>query len=517
MSYGYEQYLPGDDDDGEDDELAKKRRKARPGGFDESQISEAIVNAKLREQYCWTSGAGWLYWTGTVWKHCADEAVVEELRAYCVSRYTGATGPDREAWHSTLSASRLSKIERLARGQLLKELADFDKNPDLLNTPTGIVDLRTGELHEHRSDYLMTKITSGSYIPGFKHPDWEKALEAIPDKETRDWLQTRFGQAVTGRPTPDGTLYILQGSGENGKSAFTTDGIIPALGGYASVAPAGLIGSKQSDEAKKHMIFLKGRRLIVAEEMTEGRALDITTLKRIQDVTRLTGWVLYKGDEEFDATHSLFATTNYRPSVSETDHGTWRRLALVEFPYTFRKPGEPRPLDTDKEGDPGLKPRVKGNVSGQHDAIVTWCVEGALRLHASTVTPPTPTMVRASTDSWRAEVDHIQGGWLELWEPAPADEPGMKGEELLKGFNSWLKSKGNQPWSLETFTMRFGAHQLTKSHGVHKTKNPIAVKRMVGMDVDADGDHITIRPKYVKEKNRVWKGVRLRQGEEVDL
>ena len=42
----------------------------------------------------------------------------------------------------------------------------------------------------------------------------------------------------------------------------------------------------------------------------------------------------------FRASHSLFTTTNYVPVVSETDHGTWRRLALLRFPYTFRKPGE---------------------------------------------------------------------------------------------------------------------------------------------------------------------------------
>ena len=41
------------------------------------------------------------------------------------------------------------------------------------------------------------KITSGSYRPGFTHPDWEKALEAIPEAE-RDWLKVRIGQGITG-------------------------------------------------------------------------------------------------------------------------------------------------------------------------------------------------------------------------------------------------------------------------------------------------------------------------------
>ena len=36
-------------------------------------------------------------------------------------------------------------------------------------------------------------------------------------------------------------------------------------------------------------------------------------------------------------TFCLFVSTNYKPRVDETDHGTWRRLAMVEFPITYRK------------------------------------------------------------------------------------------------------------------------------------------------------------------------------------
>jgi putative DNA primase/helicase len=48
----------------------------------------------------------------------------------------------------------------------------------------------------------------------------------------------------------------------------------------------------------------------------------------------------------------MFVSTNYRPIVQATDHGTWRRLLLVRFPYTFRKPHESLTGPDDRRGNP---------------------------------------------------------------------------------------------------------------------------------------------------------------------
>jgi hypothetical protein len=49
---------------------------------------------------------------------------------------------------------------------------EMDADLDLINTPSGAVDLQTGELHPHDPTLLMTKITSGSYRPGYtQHTD----------------------------------------------------------------------------------------------------------------------------------------------------------------------------------------------------------------------------------------------------------------------------------------------------------------------------------------------------------
>ena len=49
----------------------------------------------------------------------------------------------------------------------------------------------------------------------------------------------------------------------------------------------------------------------------------------------MTARLIRHDNVTWEATHSLFLTTNYLPRIDETDHGTWRRLAMVRFPYRF--------------------------------------------------------------------------------------------------------------------------------------------------------------------------------------
>ena len=111
-----------------------------------------------------------------------------------------------------LLAGRMRSVVTLARGIVERKVDELDADPDLINTPSGVVDLRTGELLPHDPALLMTKITSGSYRPGFTHPDWNKALEALPEPE-REWLQVRIGQGITGHPNPDGIMPVLRAPG----------------------------------------------------------------------------------------------------------------------------------------------------------------------------------------------------------------------------------------------------------------------------------------------------------------
>lgn len=142
-----------------------------------------------------------------------------------------------------------------------------------------------------------------------------------------------------------------------------------------------------------------------------------------------------------------------------------RRLALLCFPFTFRKPGEPLHSNNDRVGDPTLKARIRRGVDGRHDAIVTWAVEGAIRWYADPATSLLPTAkIKADTRAWRADADRILGFWDERL--IGDRDACIITTEMLDEFNRWLKSNGHNEWSKELFGPRFVQHGETVRHGV---------------------------------------------------
>jgi len=455
--------------------------------FTDARLAETLAVEVLDGMFCWAAGLDWLAYDGRRWEEVHEVTVLEAVRQWSVDHFAAAAdrlknkddataAADVDGWRGMLSKNRASSVLSMARGIVERKAADFDADPDLLNMPSGVFNFTTGEVMPHSSEFLHTKITSGSYRPGFTHPDWDRALEVLP-ADVMEWFRVRVGQAITGHTTPDGIVPIMKGGGENGKGLLMTDGILPAFGDYASPASPKLFASAKNEHSTERA-ELRGQRLVIAEELTEGRSIDVTSLKQIADVGRIKARRTHKDNMEFESSHSIFATTNYTPVIAETDHGTWRRLALVVFPFTFVKPGQPiTDPENERRGDPTLKARIKAGRGGQHDAAVTWAIEGALAWYRnmeaieaaveageeateSVLLPP--ARVAEDTLAWRKSADRILGFWEECL--VPDANAIVMASELTDRFNEWLEGAGHHAWPKETFGPRFKDHAATKQH-----------------------------------------------------
>lgn len=469
------------------------------GHFSDSRLAETVADDVLAGRFLWCEALGWLRWTGTRWSRATEETVAEAVRKYVLAQFSRADAAGDETgrlgWHPTLKANRQAAILRLAKGVVERDAADFDRHPDLLNTPGGVVDLRTGTIQPHDPDLLITKIARGNYVAALTHPDWHQALAALPE-DVRAWFQVRVGQAITGLPTPDGVIVICQGNGENGKSAVLTDGLLPALGDYASPASPKLIAGRHEHSTER--ADLRGQRLIIAEELTEDRSLNATALKQISDVGEIKARYVHKDNMTFVASHTLLVTTNYIPTVNEVDHGTWRRLALLRFPFTFRKAWDVVSAESDRKGDPGLKPRLRAGADGQHDAIVTWAVEGARKFYRDGF-PPLPDTVKADTGAWRMQSDRVLAFWEEMLFADPSSC--VTTTDLFDAFNAWLKASGHHEWPKELFHSRFKQHEVTAQRRVVEHRPRTAEQPM---------SRPTGATRPLPDRPRVYSGVRFR-------
>jgi putative DNA primase/helicase len=100
--------------------------------------------------------------------------------------------------------------------QLVARAADFDHDGMLLNVTNGTIDLRTGTLHQHRREDLITKMAPVQFDPAAKCPRFLQHLTTIfgGDMELVGYAQRVFGYAMTG-DVSEKSLFVLHGDGDN--------------------------------------------------------------------------------------------------------------------------------------------------------------------------------------------------------------------------------------------------------------------------------------------------------------
>jgi len=486
-----------------------------PDGLEDAQLSQRIAEDWLTGRYCWAAGLGWLKWNKRRWKPITDAAITEVIRralrkhaADDVARGANATRMKQLA--GLLNLGKIGAVTRLARGIVEVEADQFDAHPDLLNVNNGIIELATGELLSHDPTLLLTKITAADYNPGARHDDWDRALTAFTSPEVADWMQTRFGQAASGHMTPDDILAVLQGSGANGKSTIVK-AVYGALGDHATVIPDRLLLANPGDHPTE-LMTLRGARFALIEELPEGRHLNIKRLKDTVGTSPVTARYIAKDNVTFPATHSLMLTTNYIPLIDEVDHATWRRLALIEFPYTFT--ANPQTA-LDKPTIPGLRDRLVRGADGRREAVLAWIVQGARHWYAADQAMPSmPEVVEEATNRWRADADRIFAYCRERLIPDP--DGYVTATDLYGDFISWHEGHGNRPWSDQTFTTRFEHHSEVRGAGIERRR---LLTSKPGLSRPDTGGFLRDLPQQATS----WVGVRFRaraddfEGETVDV
>jgi putative DNA primase/helicase len=499
-----------------DEKTTPKRQQTSIPELTEAYVSERLTKEVLKGKYCYNPALGWLHWDGRYWKDTPNEDVVEVARRQFKSWYhrplvdalldgSGRSKQKATAIRRLLSKAGVAAVVDLCKGQLLVDDDRFDADRHLLNTPTSVVDLRSGKLLPHDPELYMTKITTVGYERGAKHRDWDAALKAVrPD--ALEWLQYRIGNGLTGQTPDDDIVPFCRGGGENGKSTLF-GGIAGMLGSYYRlISDKVLLGDHRSHTTE--LTDLRGLRTAVIEELPEGKHLDVVRLKKVTG-QEITARKMRRDDMTFVLTHSLFVTSNYATNLGDTDWGTWRRVALLVFPYKFIKPGQKRRSRNERPGDPTLRDRVRRDPAVLRAALA-WAVEGAIRWYANDRTmPPLPESVQADTDKWRGDSDFIFKYWNEWLVPDASRH--IASREMAYEFNNWLTGDGHQAWSAQTLTNRFSAHELFEQHrlvgpkftrpGKAGLSRPRAVSAELGFDPD-------------EQSYRAYYGVRFRQPDE---
>jgi len=313
--------------------------------------------------------------------------------------------------------------------------ADLDADPWLLNVKNGTLDLRTLKLRPHDPADFITKLAPVPFDPEATHPVWDAFLEKmVPDPDERAFLQRAVGYTLTG-DTSEEVLFFIHGPEAAGKGTFT--GAMSALlGDYARVADFECFLRKRGDGGVRNDIArLAGARMVLSQEVDEGRALAEGLVKAITGGDVVAARFLYQESFEFKPAFKLWLVANHKPRVSAEDGAMWRRMLLVPFEVSL-------PV---AERDPMVKETLTNDPAARA-AILAWAVQGLRDWLEHGLRPP--AMVRQATDTYREEQDVLA--------PFLADCCVLKrgafvtNKELRDAYVRWCETNGERPLSAKT-------------------------------------------------------------------
>ncbi|MCK6451113.1 MAG: hypothetical protein L6R19_09710 [Alphaproteobacteria bacterium] len=151
----------------------------------------------------------WMAWDGTRWRPDDTGLALDLAGELCrtAADVAATEMPEKLGLRvvERLGAPTASAaVERLARTDRLLAASpeQFDAEPDLLNTPAGILDTRTGDVTPHRPEAYMTRIAAVAPAdPGTPCPLWSGWLDRIAggDADLLFYLQRVAGWALAGR------------------------------------------------------------------------------------------------------------------------------------------------------------------------------------------------------------------------------------------------------------------------------------------------------------------------------
>ena len=377
----------------------------------------------------------WLRWDGSRWARDATLSVYDLSRLICRDAAAEAKRLDdgKAIARKVASGATTAAVEKLARSdpRLARTSDAFDADPMQLNTPGGVVDLRTGIMRPHQREDLFTKVTA--VTPSGSCPRWLRFLLQITqrDKALVRFLQRFIGYTLTG-VISEHAFVFLWGPGGNGKSVLL--GTIAAmLGDYATSAMADVFTVTRSEQHPTHLATLRGARFVVVTETEEGRPWAESRIKSLTGGDRISARFMRGDPFEFQPAFKLWIAGNHRPVLRNPDAAMRRRLQLV--PLTFVPPNPDKNLlDALLEELPG---------------ILDWAIRGCIGWQRDGLSPP--EVVRQASDEYFAEQDMV-GNWFAERCERTRGATTTPSRELYTDWRSWAEARGETPGSEKWFS-----------------------------------------------------------------
>ena len=381
----------------------------------------------------------WYKFDGVSWKEENTLLAFDLVRIVC-REY--AKKEKNDEGRDLLKGSTIASVERIARAarETVATIHQWDQNPWLLNTPSGVIDLKTGKESKHQSNLYMTKVT-GVAPKDIATPTWDAFLnDAQPDEEVQSYLYRRAGYCATGSINED-ALFFDYGSGGNGKGVYH-NALKEILGDYSISAPIDILIESKNDRHPTELARLHNARMVALAETNSGRSWNEGLIKKLSGRDPVDARFMRQDFFTFIPQFKLCIQGNHMPTLRNVDDAIKRRLQLLAW--------------NSSKGKTNPDTQLGEKLKAEYPGILYKIIQGCLAWQEAGLQPP--ASVTAATNEYLHSQDVI-GRWLEECDKSNRLHF-AKNKDLFDSFKFWCESQRESPGKMTGFTRK-----LEKEHG----------------------------------------------------
>lgn len=414
--------------------------------------SQAIIAEYGRElRYCHQMGR-WLHWDGSRWAVQPHGGGMAREYAKAIAR----AYPDDKEWggHKKRALTTAGIAGALAMSttdhRIEVGIDQLDARPWEMNTPAGIVDLRTGVLMPSDPARLHTKTTACAPDFDADQSPWLDFLRTTfqGDDSMIGYIQRLMGYACVGE-VREAILPVFYGQGANGKTVLL-ETVQAVLGDYATVAPQKFLVQGPGQHATE-IAALAGARLVIASETNEGEKFDEAKVKIMTGGDRIKARFMRQDEFTFAPSHLLVMMTNHRPEVGSGGTSFWRRLREIPFNH----------IVPEGQRDPELTQRL---TSRHGPAIMAWLAQGAADYASRGLREP--EKVKAATKTYEASTDTVGRFVDEMCLIGGGDAVKIETGRVRSAYELWCSQEAETPIVAKAFGV-----QMETRFGIGKYRN----------------------------------------------
>jgi putative DNA primase/helicase len=391
----------------------------------------------LRGEMAYVAG-GWLVWNDQAWvadrsKGRQAEMVLRKyLRPMALDiDARAAMAPSKEEAKSLRGLARklqsvggITGFFKLCSGPLVADINEFDRDPYLLNTPAGVVNLTTGKTRPAQPSDKITRLTqvgpSSQYVPA-EAPHWENFLDHLcgGDPEIAAFLQRYMGYCLTGEMGEKKFMFAWGSDSNTGKSTFV-NAVRYALGTYARTVDVDVFMGKRSNTDS--LAQLPGVRLVCATEPGAGQKWDDKLVKAITGGDEIEARKLYESNFSFAPQFKMLIAGNHEPELKHVDRALLKRVQITPMNNVVAVPDR----------------RLGVKLESEASHILQWMIEGTQAWLEQGLNPP--AAVTAATEHYHETEDTI-AEWLAATCDLGEDYTAFT-TDLYASWAQWNRSRG---------------------------------------------------------------------------